>query len=67
MRKKFNPEQFRSYKNSGGGEYVCLRSDGDGNAIMKNVASRWTFIAHGCGIYPDGTIDWDHSTGGYFA
>ena len=24
------------------------------------------FVAHGCQMYEDGTIEWDSSTGGYF-
>lgn len=67
MRTKFNPEVGETYKNHGGSEYRCISSDGEHNAIMQNTSSRWTFIAKGCGIYEDGTIDWDHSTGGYFA
>lgn len=35
--------------------------------LMRNIATGWTLKAHGCGVYPDGTIDWDYSTNGYFA
>ena len=28
--------------------------------------SGWTFKAHGLGMYSDGRIDWDYSTGGRF-
>lgn len=67
MRTKFNPEIGRFYKSKGGSEYFCIAADENGNAIMQNILSGWTFIAKGCGVYEDGTIDWDYSTGGYFA
>lgn len=66
-RKSFDPRNGAVYANDGGGLFVCLKSLGDGNAVMKNVASGWTFTAHGCGIYENDSIDWDFSTGGYFA
>ena len=65
-RQKFRPEVGKVYQNNGG-LFICLVNTGDYDAVMQNVASRWTVTAHGCGIYPDGTIDWDFSTGGYFA
>lgn len=68
-REKFTPIPGKVYKNQGGGEYRCLRADGiflPFTATMQNTASGWTFIARGCGIYTDGTIDWDYSTGGKF-
>ena len=34
---------------------------------MQNIESLWTLQANGCGMYGDGTIDWDYSTGGHFA
>lgn len=66
-RQKFIPEVGKVYQNNGGGSYICLRSDDRANAIMQNVVSKWTFTAKCCRIYPDGTIDWDYSTGGYFS
>jgi len=69
-RTKFTPERGKVYKNHGGGEFQCLDSDPrfmPGDAFMKNTASGWSFKARGCGIYEDGTIDWDYSTGGFFA
>ena len=65
-RTKFTPETGRTYTNAGGGSFRCLRADGPTEAVMQNVASLWTLRAHGCGIYEDGTIDWDYSTGGHF-
>ena len=68
-RTKFTPEQGKTYKNQGGGTFRCLRSGGflgGHEATMQNVASGWTFTAKGCGIYENGAIDWDYSTGGRF-
>lgn len=65
-RKSFRPEVGEIYENEGGGRYECIET-GSTNALMRNEASDWTFIAHGIGVYPDGKIDWDYSTGGYYA
>ena len=55
------------YENEGGGFFRCLRSDPTVTAaIIQNIKSGWTFMAHGIGIYIDGRIDWDYSTGGRF-
>ena len=64
-REKFTPKAGEIYRNQGGGTFRCLRSGySTGNATMQNVKSGWTFSAHGCGIYEDGTMDWDYSTSG---
>ena len=64
----FVPETGRTYNNHGGGSYKCLSVDIVlGTATMQNTSSKWTLIAHGVGIYEDGSIDWDYSTGGNFA
>lgn len=68
-RTKFTPIPGHCYKNIGGGTFKCLRVGGfinEYDAIMQNTASGWTFTAHGCGLYEDGTIDWDYSTKGRF-
>ena len=66
-RKKFTPKAGEIYRNQGGGTFRCLRSGWKlGEAQMQNVASGWTLDAHGCGIYEDGTMDWDYSTSGHF-
>lgn len=67
-RELFTPTVGKTYRNQGGGTYICTRvSVWDGLPTMRNTASGWTLTAHGIGIYEDGTIDWDYSTGGYFA
>lgn len=68
MRRPFDPKPGETYRNQGGGNYICEKiSVWNGLPRMRNTASGWTFDAHGVGIYDDGTIDWDFSTGGYFA
>lgn len=65
-REKFTPKEDKVYTNHGGGVFRCMSALANGIAVMQNINSGWTFTAEGCGIYEDGTIDWDHSTGGYF-
>ena len=65
-RERITPEPGKVYKNHGGGEFRCL-SISDSSAVMVNTKSGWTFTAHGVQQYEDGTIEWDYSTGGYFA
>lgn len=65
-RTRFTPETGKVYTNNGGGEYRCIKAYGGCEAVMQNTKSRWTLNAHGCGLYEDGTMDWDYSTGGYF-
>lgn len=62
-------ESGRVYRNRGGGEYMCVTPTWldypAGEARMRNVKPGWTFRAHGIQMYPDGTIEWDYSSGGY--
>lgn len=68
QREKFTPQAGLEYRNQGGGVFCCLHAGyKDGEGVMQNVKSLWTLTAHGCGIYEDGTIDWDYSTNGHFA
>lgn len=68
-RHAFRPKVGHVYENEGGGSFRCidLFNFFYNDAVMRNVKSGWTFVAHGVGIYEDGRIDWDYSTGGYFA
>ena len=61
----FYPETGKVYRNAGGGEYYCRRGEAS-DAWMINVASGWSFHAHGCRRYPDGSIEWNYSTDGTF-
>lgn len=63
-RKKLNPVQGTTYKNRNGFDYKCVEAHKD-DAIMVS-RNNWSFIARGCWIYEDGTIEWDYSTAGGF-
>lgn len=66
-RTPFTPKIGQIYRNKGGGSYECMQIDDYyGEHVMRNVASGWTFTAHGIAIYDDGMIDWDFSTNGRF-
>lgn len=65
-RQRFTPERGKTYTNEGdGGSYYCINGS-DQDALLRNIKSGWTFLAHGVGRYADGSIDWDYSTGGRF-
>ena len=67
VRKSFVPVPGHTYCNEGGGSYKCISvSPLTGDARLRNVISGWTFDAHGVGIYPNGSIDWDWSKNGCF-
>ena len=64
----FNPTPGTVYENKGGSSYICFSASGHFEAVFQRVDKyKWTFTAHGCQMYDDGTIEWDGSTGGYFA
>lgn len=69
-RTPYSPEPGRIYDlaSASDGKFYCERLQYGSlfNAWMVNVLSGWSFLAHGVGIYPDGRIDWDYSTGGRF-
>ena len=67
-RKRITPEPGKVYTLKSDHSIItsmfrCLSSQA-GTAVMQNVASGWTFKAHGVAQYDDGKIDWDFSTGG---
>lgn len=67
-RTPFSPEPGQIYTNDNGAKYYCERLQHGSlfNVWMINIKSGWSFLAHGVGRYPDGTIDWDYSTDGRF-
>ena len=69
VRKSFTPGIGEVYTLYGGKgqKYRVLGIEGIATAKLQSVASYWTFIAHGIGRYDDGSIDWNFSSGGYFA
>lgn len=64
-RKPYTPQPGAGYWNQGG-VYDCISVQDERSAVMQNRKSGWTFTAHGIGMYADGSIDWDYSTGGRF-
>ena len=68
-REKFSPAVGDEYINQGNGSsFRCVEClDEPGTAILQNTESGWTFKAHGLGMYSNGFVDWDFSTGGRFA
>ena len=74
------PSFGQVYVNRGGGEYRCIdrrpmtgttyynQAGGSSDTIarFRNVRSDWIFTAKGIIQYIDGTIEWDHSSDGYF-
>lgn len=62
---RITPERGKVYENKGGGSFRCLRGF-NGDAIMVNIKSGWTFKAHDVRQYEDGTIEWGFSTGGHW-
>ncbi len=69
-REKFIPDVGATYPLNGYDKsyYQCVQlcADSPYDAHMVNTVTGWSFVAHGLGVYPNGTIDWDYSTGGNF-
>jgi hypothetical protein len=65
-RKYFTPVPQQIYENAGGGFYACIASFADCSAVMINLKSGWRIMCRGVGMYDDGLIDWNYSTGGQF-
>lgn len=70
--KRFAPKKGEVYRHPAntGSLYRCMRSGGiigPCNAILRNVNSKWTFVAYGCTLHPDGSLSWSHSFKGRFA
>lgn len=59
-------EPGKVYRNRCGDDYLCKSVKEDSSAILERLSDRWTLVAHGAGLYPDGTIEWDYSTGGFW-
>lgn len=70
IRRNVKLEAGKVYRNRGGGEFRCVTPQhlpyDRGEERLENVKTGWTFRAHGVTKYPDGIIEWDYSTGGYF-
>ncbi len=73
---RITPEVDKIYENKGGGTFKCLSIDEEmslssngvsgKSAVMQNVTTGWTLLAHGVNLYENGKIDWEFSTQGRF-
>lgn len=59
-------EPGKAYQNHNGSDYLCKTLQEDGTATMERISDGWTLYAHVVRMYPDGTIEWDYSTGGHW-
>ena len=46
--------------------HIAAGGSSDTIAHFRNIRSGWTFTAKGIIQYIDGTIEWNHSSAGYF-
>jgi hypothetical protein len=66
-RQPYTPKLGYFYLNQGdGATYKCIAKSFSDTYVFQNVRSKWTFEAHGIGMYKDLSIDWDYSTNGFF-
>lgn len=66
---KFTPVEGEKYRCKYGGEFICVIGGDDDHpyeGMLRNLSTNWQILAHGCVMYPDGTIEWDYSTHGRF-
>lgn len=63
-RKPFIPEYGQIYEHINGVHYECIDfAPSEKRARFRNVKTLWMKIGHNIGIYEDGRIDWEYSTG----
>ena len=53
------------YTNRNGDQYIVKKTTYS-KTIMERISDGWTLVAHVVKMYPDGTIEWDYSTGGHW-
>ena len=58
-------EEGKTYVN-GTSVFRCMQVRRDGSAVMCNVQTGWTLVAHNITERPSGDIEWSHSTRGHF-
>lgn len=63
---KITLEAGKTYRNKGGSRFRCMSVNRDGSAVVCNIESGWTCIAHNTAQFPTGEIEWGHSTNGRF-
>ena len=63
------PEKGKIYRNHAGGEYICeevLHERNPSVCVLRRLSDDYTLQAHEIYEYPDGTIQWGYSSGGYW-
>ena len=55
------------YTNRNGSKYRCKAMKEPGCYVMQRIKDNWTLEAHIITQYEDGSIEWDFSSGGYWA
>lgn len=68
--KPFIPIFGQVYETQLGGQYRCVTppyiSYPVGEARMRNEATGYVCRVHGLRLRPDGYVEWDYSSGGYY-
>ena len=63
----FSPVVGETYTQHKGAAFKCIRLGRKKHTpIMQNVKSGWVIAVHDVEAFPDGSIDWGHSTDGHF-
>ena len=61
-----DPVEGMVYLNNNGSTYRCTRRIDSETAVMVRETDGWTLIAHRVRRLENGSIEWDHSTGGHW-
>lgn len=61
-----DPVEGRIYMNNNSSAYRCTRRIDSETAVMVRETDGWTLIAHRVRRLENGSIEWDHSTGGHW-
>jgi len=64
--KLIDPEAGKTYLNHNGCIYRCTQRIDAETAVMVRESDGWTCVIHRLRRYADGTVEWDHSTGGHW-
>lgn len=67
MERNFKLIAGEAYINRNGRKYLCVAVKEPNCYTMRRIGDDWTLDAHNITRYEDGTIEWDFSSGGYFA
>jgi hypothetical protein len=61
-----DPVEGKVYLNNNSSAYRCTRRIDSETAVMVRETDGWTLIAHRVRRLENGSIEWDHSTGGHW-